>query len=70
MKKRMVLRLVSLIMFISAVVFVGCALSNPQMGRTIYIGSFPFGAEAWRVCYGIYTAAMATLFGSSFLVKE
>lgn len=70
MKKRKLFRLISLMMFIVAVVFVFCAISCPTLGRTIYIGSFRFGAEQWRFCYKIYAVVMVGLFGTSFLVKE
>ena len=70
MKKRTKLRLVSLCMLVIAVIFVGCALANPALGRTIHIGSFVFGAEQWRMCYAIYAFVMAALFGASFVVKE
>lgn len=64
------LRLISLVMLIIAVVFVACALSSPTWGSTIYIGSFKFGAEQWRVCYAIYTVVMVGLFVVSFFVKD
>jgi len=70
MTARKKLRLVSLLMLIAAVIFVFCALSCPTLGRTIHIGSFVFGAEQWRVCYGIYVLVMAGLFLSSFFVKK
>lgn len=70
MKPRMMLRLISLIMLIVAVVFVICALSNPTLGKTIYIGSFEFGAEHWKVCYAIYVVIMVLLFVASFFVKN
>ncbi len=64
------LRLISLIMFIVAIVFVLCAVSNPALGQTIYIGAFAFGAEAWRICYIIYAIVMVAFFISSFFVKN
>ena len=70
MKTRRILRRVSLLMLVIAVIFVFCALSNPALGRTIYIGSFAFGAEQWRVCYAIYILVMAGLFLTSFFVKN
>ena len=70
MKTRKRLRRISLVMLVVAVVFVFCALSNPALGRTIYIGSFAFGAEQWRVCYAIYALVMAGLFLASFFVKN
>ena len=68
MKKK--LRLISLTMLVIAVVFVLCALSAPNLGRTIYIGSYRFGAEQWRVCYAAYAIVMVVLFAASFFVKK
>ena len=70
MKTRTKLRLISLTMFVVAVIFVFCALACPTLGRTIYIGDFKFGAEQWRFCYKVYAVVMVALFGISFLVKE
>ena len=70
MSKRTLLRLISLIMFIIAVVFVFIALSAPTLGKTIYIGDYAFGAEQWRTCYKIYAVTMVGLFIASFFVKK
>ena len=70
MSKRTLLRLISLIMFIIAVVFVFIAISAPTLGKTIYIGDYAFGAEQWRVCYAIYAVIMVVLFVASFFVKK
>ena len=70
MKARRILRLISLVMLIVAVVFVFCALSAPTLGKTIYIGNFVFGAEQWRFCYKVYAIVMVALFGISFFVKD
>ena len=70
MKARRILRLISLVMLIVAVVFVFCALSAPTLGKTIYIGNFVFGAEQWRFCYKVYVIVMVALFGISFFVKD
>ena len=70
MKTKTKLRLISLAMFVVAVVFVFCALACPTLGRTIYIGDFKFGAEQWRFCYKVYAIVMEALFGISFFVKE
>ena len=40
MSKRRKMRLASLIMFVIAVIFVFCAVSNPALGRVIYIGNW------------------------------
>ena len=68
MKKK--LRIISLIMFLVAVVFVAAALSNPALGHVIYIGNYKFGAEQWRVCYAVYAIVMIFLFIASFFVKN
>lgn len=65
-----VLRLVSLAMLVIAVVFVLCALSNPQLGRVIHIGGFEFGPEQWRVCYAVYALVTVGLFFASFFVSD
>ena len=70
MRNKTKLRLISLAMFVVAVVFIFCALACPTLGRTIYIGDFKFGAEQWRFCYKIYAIVMVALFGISFFVKE
>lgn len=70
MSKRTILRLISLGMFLVAVIFVFCALSNPGLGRTIYIGDFAFDAHCWRICYGLYIILMDGLFITSFIIKE
>jgi len=64
------LRIISLIMFVIAAVFVAAALSNPALGQVIYIGKYRFGAEQWRVCYAIYAIAMISLFIGSYFVKD
>lgn len=64
------LRIVSLIMFVIAAVFVAAAISNPALGHTIYIGNYRFGAEQWRVCYAVYVIATISLFIGSFFVKD
>ena len=70
MSKRTILRLISLAMFIVAIIFIFCALSNPALGKAVYIGSFRFGAEEWRICYALYALLMAGLFATSFFVKD
>ena len=64
------LRIISLIMFLVAVVFVAAALSNPALGHVICIGNYKFGAEQWRVCYAVYAIVMIFLFIASFFVKN
>ena len=69
MSKKGILRLVSFIMLLVAVIFVFCALSNPGLGRVIWIGSFQFGPKQWRICYALYAIIMVGLFVASFFVK-
>jgi len=70
MKKSKLMRLISGIMLVVAVIFVFCALSNPALGSTIYIGTWAFGAEQWRLCYKIYVVVMLVLFVGSFIVRR
>lgn len=70
MKTRHILRLTSLLMLASAVVFLTVALSHPEFGTVFYIGSVPIGAAVWRSFYIFYAAVMAVLFGLSFFVKD
>ena len=70
MKKSMVLRCISLGMFVVAIIFIACALANPALGRTFYIGEIAIGAEAWRVFYAIYAIIMGILFVTSFFVGK
>ena len=70
MKTKIKLRMISLVMFIVALIFVFCALSAPTLGRTIYIGNYKFGAEQWIFCYKVYAAVMIVLFVASFFVKD
>ena len=70
MKKGMVLRIISLVMFVVAIIFIACALANPALGSTFYIGDMAIGADVWRVCYAIYAIVMAVLFVLSFFVGK
>ncbi len=67
---RAAMRVISIVMFIIAAIFVIIAISVPTLGSVIYIGSFRFGAEQWRVCYVIYAVIMLSLFIGSFFVKR
>lgn len=70
MKAKTILRLISLVMFVIAVVFVFIALSCPTCGSVFYIGSIRIGSEVWRAFYSIYAIVMAVLFVLSFFVKK
>lgn len=70
MKKGMVFRVISLVMFVVAVIFVACALANPALGSVFYIGNIRIGSDVWRTFYAIYAIVMAILFVLSFFVGE
>lgn len=70
MKKRIVLRVISLIMFVVAVVFISAALANPGFGRVFYIGDFRVDSEVWHTFYNIYAIVMILLFVLSFFVGK
>ena len=70
MKARTKLRLVSLVMFVAAVVFVICAMSCPTCGSVFYIGSFRVDGEVLRVFYKGYAIVTVLLFALSFLVPK
>ncbi len=70
MKAKTILRIISLLMFIVAVVFVFIAISCPTCGSVFYIGSIRIGADVWRVFYAIYAIVMVLLFLSSFFVRK
>lgn len=65
MSFKTVLRLISLIMFLIAIIFVSFALTHPEWGTTFYIGNFKIGADIWRIFYLVYIVIMVTLFALS-----
>lgn len=70
MTKKRALRLISLSMLTAAAIFMGCALSAPNLGSAIYIEPFEFGVEQWQGCYALYVLVMVSLFAASFFVKD
>ncbi|MBQ8209424.1 MAG: hypothetical protein IJZ35_02435 [Clostridia bacterium] len=70
MKLKSVLRLVSLVMLIIAIVFLSYALTHPEFGTVFYIGSLEIGPAIWRTFYLIYAIVMVVLFAASFSTKE
>ena len=70
MSKRGKLRLISLLMFLIAVIFVICAMCCPTCGRVFYIGPFRIGSNVWRKFYAAYVIVMCSLFLASFFVKS
>ena len=69
MKARIVLRVISLVMFVVGVIFVICALMTPTMGMVFYIGDLEIGVEIWHAFYIFYAVVTVFLFILSFLVK-
>ena len=70
MKLRKVLRIISLIMFVVAVVFLYTAVSAPTLGLVFYIGDFRVGQEEMRAFYSMYLIVMISLFVGSFFVPQ
>ena len=70
MHTKTVLRLISLAMFLIAVIFVVCALSCPTCGSVFYIGPLRIGSEVWRAFYAFYAIVMVLLFVLSFFVRK
>ena len=70
MDTKKLLRLISIVMLIAAVIFVYCAVSCPTLGSVFYIGSVRIDAEIKSAFYGFYVIVMALLFISSFFIKK
>lgn len=69
MTTKRILRYISLVMLLIAIVFVCFALSHPEMGTTFYIGNLKIGSDIWKIFYIVYIAIMASLFVLSFRKK-
>ena len=65
-----ILRIISVVMFIIAVVFLFIALTHPEFGTVFYIGNLRIGAAIWRAFYLIYAVVMVVLFVASFCVDR
>ena len=65
-----ILRIISGVMFIIAVVFLSIALTHPELGTVFYIGSLRIGAAIWRAFYLIYVVVMVALFIASFCADK
>ena len=65
-----ILRIISGVMLIIAVVFLSIALTHPELGTVFYIGSLRIGAAIWRAFYLIYAIVMVALFVASFCVDK
>ena len=65
-----VLRIISGIMLIVAILFLIYAMMHPEGGSIFYIFGVPIGSEIWRAFYAVYIIAMIGLFAASFFVKQ
>ena len=65
-----ILRIISGVMLIIAVVFLSIALTHPEFGTVFYIGNLRIGAAIWRAFYLIYVVVMVALFIASFCVDK
>lgn len=65
-----ILRIISEVMLIIAVVFLFIALTHPEFGTAFYIGNLRIGAAIWRAFYLIYAVVMIGLFVASFFCRQ
>lgn len=70
MSRKVVLRLISLAMFVIAVIFVIIAMSNPTLGRVFYIGFLRVDGDVLKVFYMVYLVIMILLLLLSFIGKK
>lgn len=70
MNARKILRRISLVMFIGAIVFLCFALGVPTLGSVFYIGKFKVDAEVKQLFYIIYALTMIGLFFVSFFIPK
>ena len=63
------LRLLSLLMLVVAVIFLGIALTHPELGTVFYVGNWRVGVEVWQTFYVVYAVVMIGAFLLSFCVR-
>ena len=68
MVAKTILRIISGIMFIVAVIFLSLALTHPEFGTVFYIGTWEVGSAVWRAFYVAYAITTILLFVLSFFV--
>ncbi len=66
MSSKKILRGISLVMFVIAAIYVGIAITHPEMGNSFYIGKFQVHAGHWLIAYLMYIIVMVALFVMSF----
>ena len=62
------LRIISVLMFIIAILFLCYALTHPEAGSVFYIFGQPIGSEIWRIFYVFYVLVMIVSFLISFII--
>lgn len=65
-----VCRVVSISMFIVAVIFIGYCFLHPETGSVFYIREFRVGSAEMNVVYGIYAVTTVMIFCLSFVKKN
>lgn len=68
--KKIVLRTVSVIMLMVAVIYLGYALTHPEFGTVFYIGKLEIGPVVWKSFYFVYALVMIGLCVASFLCDK
>ncbi len=66
---KIIFRVISLIMLVVAMLFLGYAFTHPEFGSVFYIGKLEIGPAIWRMLYALYAAITVGLFVGSFWVK-
>lgn len=66
---KIVFRVISLIMLVIAILFLGYAFTHPEFGSVFYIGKVEISSSVWRLLYAVYLAVTVGLFVGSFWVK-
>ena len=64
-----VCRVVSISMFIVAVIFIGYCFLHPEAGSVFYIREFRVGSAEMNVVYGIYAVTTVMMVPSRFMRK-
>ena len=67
---RRVLRITGVLLLLGALIFLGIALTHPELGTAFTVFGVRIGASVWRGCYLAYLAVTALLLLLSFFVKK
>lgn len=68
--RKNILRIISGVMLIAAIVFLSFALTHSEFGTVFYIGPFEIGSAIWRAFYVFYVIVMIGLFAVSFIPNK